>query len=85
VTVVEYVGELGECRLKVVVENTLPFKPKWYPASLRGYVQAANIPEGVTIDMEEAVTRWNFRIPENGGIGFCETKEERDTFLVGDW
>lgn len=26
-TVVEYVGDLGECRLKSVVENELPFKP----------------------------------------------------------
>lgn len=84
-TAIEYVGEFGECRLKVFAENELTFKPQWYPISLRGYVQAAKIPEGHTVNMEGAVTKWNIRFPENGGIGFYDTREERDPNLTNNW
>jgi hypothetical protein len=84
VTAIEYVGEFGECRLKVFAENELEFKPNWYPMSLRGYVQGAKIPDGYTVNMEGAVTKWNIRFPENGAIGFYDTKEERDSNLIGD-
>lgn len=84
VTVVEFVGEEGECRLKVFMLHNIEFPIKWYPSSLRGYQQAAKVPEDYKFNMTDAVTRWNYRIPENSSIHFCETKEERDANLTGD-
>jgi len=81
-TLVEYVGDFGECRMKTVMENTLPFKPKWYPVSRSGYVQCADVPEEFNLDMNGAVTKWNLRFPENGALFFYDTKEERDSYLL---
>lgn len=82
VTLAQYTGDSGKCRLKKIAVNELPFKPAWYPLSIRGYHQAADVVGDWVPDMSDAVIRWNIRIPENGGIGFFETKEERDTNLL---
>jgi hypothetical protein len=83
VTVIDYVGDMGECLLKVLPENTLPFKPKWFPSSLRGYQQAAELPTDYAVDMSDAVTKWNLRMPENGSVHFYDTREEHDSNLIG--
>jgi hypothetical protein len=84
VTAIEFEGELGKCFLKLFLLHELPFAVNWYSASLRGYQQASKVPDGVNLDMSDAVERWNWCIPENSSIHFCTTREERDANLVGE-
>jgi len=85
-TAVELIGEDGECRLKLFKLEELPFFVEFGPFSMRGYQQGVTLSESqaAKLDMTGAVTRWNWRIPENGSIHFCKTREERDSNLIGD-
>lgn len=88
VTVVEFVGELGLCNVLAVPENALPFKPKWYPMSVRGFHQGADIPQEFAdhpaLSLLAGVTRWNARIPENGAVVLFASRADRDAFIRGD-
>lgn len=81
VTVVEFIGEMGELRAKVIRECHLPVKPKWKAMSMRGYQQSFEMPEGFRVDMSDAKTYWNARIVENGATLLFNTMQERDEFL----
>lgn len=87
VTLVRFVGELGECRVRVLLEKDLPFKPNWYPMSLRGFHQAAAVPADYAdhpsvAPQGDEVARWNYRMPENGAVFLYETRAERDANLL---
>jgi hypothetical protein len=80
VTVVEFVGEEGECRARVVPEAALP-PLDWRPFTLRGYGRCAEIPRMCHVDMSGAGAYWNARIVENGQMVLFDTRAERDAFL----
>jgi hypothetical protein len=89
VTLVEFVGDLGSCMVRVVPENTLPFKPQWYPMSIHGYHQAANVPPEYANHPALSMTggyalMWNARLPENGAVSLHKDRAERDAYLRGD-
>lgn len=83
-TLIEYEGEQGKCWLKLIEVEELDFEVDWKPYSLHGYQQGMQVSENNLLDISGAVERWNWRIPENSSMHFCETKEERDSNLIGD-
>ncbi len=85
VTLLHFVGDLGECRCEVIRENELPFKPQWQPMSLYGYHQSSSIPDGVEVYIKNPITMWNGRFVENGAVFLQRTREERDAVLRGDF
>lgn len=90
VTLVHFVGELGECRVRVFEERELPFKPNWKPMSLRGYHKCAEVPAAYAehpsvAPRETDVVRWNYRMPENGAVFLCYSREARDANLLAPY
>lgn len=78
ITIVEYVGNLGECKCRVIPETSLSFRPEWKPFTLRGYGKSAVFPRMVSVDMSNAKHYWNFRIPENNAFILYGSRAERD-------
>lgn len=81
-TVVEWIGNLGECRAAIVPRSSLADVPlKWKPFTMRGYCKCAELPPLTHIDMTDAITAWCFRVVENGQMILYATRAERDAQL----
>ena len=81
VTLINFEGEDGKCYVSVLKENELPFKPEWNSMSLRGYHQYCNIPENISVTLQNPVVRYNGRFVETGAVFLCKTIEERNSML----
>jgi len=70
------------CQIKLKpISKELSFDPKWFPTTVHGYHQWAEVPKENMVDMNDAVKKWAGRWPENGVPAFFDNRDDYDAFV----